>query len=215
MKYVFLGIFVIFTAIHLYASKKKNQNLRNFSKGFILLSLMAYYTLSTSPIWVTLIALIFSWLGDIFLIPKGLGWFTAGGILFLISHAFFIISYSYTIDFPNLSLFLIIPVSIIFFVIVSFIMIKLKPYLHKALVIPMGLYLLINGTMNSFAIFRFASNINIGTILTLVGAILFFISDTTLYFVRFKKDSKLKTHFLVMLTYTLAEFLIVEGLILG
>ena len=32
--------------------------------------------------------------------------------------------------------------------------------------------------------------------------------------VRFKKDSRLKTHFVVMLTYSLGEFLIILGLIL-
>ena len=45
-------------------------------------------------------------------------------------------------------------------------------------------------------------------------AVLFFASDSTLFFVRFKKDGLLKTHFLVMLTYILGEFLIVEGFIL-
>ena len=50
-------------------------------------------------------------------------------------------------------------------------------------------------------------------IVTAVGALLFFISDSSLFFVRFHKDSRLKTHFLVMLTYSLGEFLIVLGLI--
>ena len=46
-----------------------------------------------------------------------------------------------------------------------------------------------------------------------VGAALFFISDGTLFFVRFKKDTRLKTHFLVMLTYSIGEFLIILGLL--
>ena len=41
-----------------------------------------------------------------------------------------------------------------------------------------------------------------------------FISDSVLFNVRFNKESIFKTHFLVMLTYIVAEFLIVEGLIL-
>jgi hypothetical protein len=51
-------------------------------------------------------------------------------------------------------------------------------------------------------------------IITAVGALLFFISDSSLLFVRFNKNSRLKTHFLVMLTYSIGEFLIVLGLIL-
>ena len=50
-------------------------------------------------------------------------------------------------------------------------------------------------------------------IVTMVGAALFFVSDSSLFFVRFKKDSRLKTHFLVMLTYSIGEFLIVLGLL--
>ena len=50
--------------------------------------------------------------------------------------------------------------------------------------------------------------------ITAIGALLFYISDTALFFVRFNKDSRLKTHFLVMLTYSLGEFLIVLGLVL-
>ena len=45
-------------------------------------------------------------------------------------------------------------------------------------------------------------------------AVLFFASDSILFFVRFKKDCVFKTHFMVMLTYILAQFLIVEGFIL-
>jgi hypothetical protein len=52
------------------------------------------------------------------------------------------------------------------------------------------------------------------SVITALGALLFYISDTALFFVRFNKDSRLKTHFPVMLTYSLGEFLIVLGLIL-
>ena len=90
----------------------------------------------------------------------------------------------------------------------------LKKHLAKALFYPMFLYLLINGTMNSFAFFRLISVPCFATIITAIGAVLFFISDSVLFNVRFNKESVFKTHFLVMLTYIVAEFLIVEGLIL-
>ena len=90
---------------------------------------------------------------------------------------------------------------------------KLKPHLPKVLFYPMFLYLMINGAMNCFAIFRFASAPAAATLITALGAALFFISDTALFFVRFNKESRLKTHFLVMLTYSIGELLIVLGLI--
>ena len=103
--------------------------------------------------------------------------------------------------------------ALFFAVTVTFVFSRLKPHLPKALFYPMFLYLLINGAMNCFAIFRCVSAPTAATVTTAIGAALFFISDTSLFFVRFKKDSRLKTHFLVMLTYSIGEFLIVLGLL--
>ena len=214
LSYVFLAVFVISTAIHLYASLKQIQKVRNITKPFILLALLGFYVLSARTVYLFIIlALIFSWLGDVLLIPKGTKWFTAGGIAFMISHAFFIAGYCNEITFSAIPVLLIILLSTFFTVTVAFIFSKLKAHLPKALFYPMFLYLLINGAMNCFAIFRLVSNVTPSTVITVIGAVLFFISDTSLFFVRFKKDSKLKTHFVVMLTYSIGEFLIVLGLL--
>ena len=214
MKYGFLAVFFISTAIHLYASLRKETKIRNATKPFILLSLLGFYVLSArSPSAAIILALIFSWLGDILLMPKGLKWFTAGGIAFMISHGFFVAGYWRDVDFSRIPVLLIVLLAVFFAATVSFIFSRLKPYLPKALFYPMFLYLLINGTMNCFAIFRCVSNPTAATLTTAIGAALFFVSDTALFFVRFKKDGRLKTHFLVMLTYSIGEFLIVLGLL--
>ena len=216
MKYVSLLIFVISTSVHLYASIKSNKPLRDKTKPFILLSLLGFYCFSVDKIEITVVlALIFSWLGDVLLIPKGIKWFTAGGIAFMISHFFFILSYNKTINFNVINPTIIIVLALFFIVVVSFIFSKLKEHLPKPLFYPMYLYLLINGTMNCFAVFRFLTSMDLGGIITVIGAALFFVSDSALFFVRFKKNCLLKTHFLVMLTYSIGEFLIVLGLILG
>lgn len=214
MKYVFLAIFIIVTSIHLYASLKQDKKLRNQTKPFILLSLLGFYLLAarTPSTWIIL-ALIFSWLGDVLLMPKGVKWFTAGGICFMISHVFFILGYMKEVDFATIPVWLVILLAVLFFAAVTCIFSKLKPHLPKALFYPMYLYLLINGAMNCFAIFRWVSFPAAATVITAIGAILFFISDSSLFFVRFNKDSRLKTHFLVMLTYSIGEFLIVLGLL--
>ena len=214
MKSISLIIFTISTAIHLFASIKKNQKLRNYTKPFILLSLIVFYSLAAKEVrWTIILALIFSWIGDLFLMIPGVKWFTVGGISFMISHLFFIIGYCPDIVFSKINIFVIIILAISFFITVSIIFKNLKKHLPTKLFYPMYLYLLINGSMNCFAIFRYLSNINQNTIITCIGAILFFISDSSLFFVRFDKNSKLKTHFLVMLTYSIGEFLIVLGLI--
>lgn len=211
-----LIIFIIMTTIHLYASLKKNKPLRDKTKPFILLSLLGFYVYSVETINVyVVLALIFSWIGDMFLILNGVKWFAVGGVSFMISHFFFILSYLSGINFTNVPTLAIIILAVFFFITVTIIFSKLKPHLPKALFYTMYLYLLINGAMNSFAIFRFLSSIDLAGIITVIGAILFFISDSSLFFVRFKKNCKLKTHFLVMLTYSIGELLIVIGLILG
>ena len=214
MKYVFLAIFVLSTTIHLYASIRKDTKMRNVSKPFILLSLLGFYVLAArSPSRAIILALLFSWLGDVLLIPKGVKWFTAGGISFMISHVLFIVGYLKDIDFNRISTLLFLLLALFFIVTVSYIFSKLKPHLPKALFYPMFFYLLINGAMNCFAIFRCVSFTSAATIITAIGAALFFISDSSLFFVRFNKESRLKTHFLVMLTYSIGEFLIVLGLL--
>ncbi|MCR4563625.1 MAG: lysoplasmalogenase [Clostridiales bacterium] len=214
MNYAFLAVFIISTAVHLYASHKKDTKLRNITKPFILLSLLGFYVLSARNVyWEIVLALIFSWLGDVLLMPKGTKWFTAGGIAFMISHGFFIAGYCREIDFSAIPVWLIVILAVFFVSAVTFIFSKLKAYLPKPLFYPMFLYLLINGAMNCFAIFRLAGNPVQATVITAVGAALFFISDTSLFFVRFNKDSRLKTHFIVMLTYSIGEFLIVLGLL--
>ena len=91
----------------------------------------------------------------------------------------------------------------------------LRPYLPGALFWPMLLYLLINGGMNCFAWFRSMSTTGGAAALTALGALLFYISDTALFFVRFNNESRIRTHFPVMLTYSAGELLIILGLILN
>ncbi len=215
MKYVFIIIFAVSLGVHLYASLKQDKRIRNYSKPFLLLALLGWYCLSADRIALTVVlALVFSWLGDVLLMPKGVKWFTAGGISFMVSHFFFVLSYAQYVDFTKIALPVIILLALFFIITVTIIFHHLREHLPKALFYPMYLYLLINGTMNCFAFFRYLSNSTAGGLITVIGAVLFFISDASLFFVRFHKNSALKTHFLVMLTYSIGEFLIVLGLLL-
>ena len=81
---------------------------------------------------------------------------------------------------------------------------------------PMCFYLFANATMNIFALKQLFSNPTAGAVVAYIGAILFFISDCTLYLVRYYKDPDIvfKRHFTVMLTYILGEFLITQGVLM-
>lgn len=214
MKYVFLLIFAVSTVVHLSASAKYAKTLRNITKPLLLSSLLGFYVFAAGEVSITVVlALFFSWLGDVLLMKPSVKWFAAGGVSFMVSHALFIVSYFDRLDFSKINPVLIVVLGALFAAAVVYVFNILKPYLSKALFYSMFFYLLVNGTMNCFALFRMISCFEPATVLTCIGAFLFFISDSSLFVVRFKKDGKKRSHFIVMLTYTIGELLIVMGLL--
>lgn len=223
MNYVYLGIFVVFAALHLYASLKQNLSLRRTTKPLLLLSLLGFYLetmhlLGKEPSTYLIVAVLLSWLGDVLLIPNGKKWFATGGSAFLASHAFFIVAYIDASDYKLLSLpfWVYIVVGVLFATISVFSIIKFSKFLDKKMCVLVGVYIFFNAVMNSFAMFRAISygQFTLVGLVTVIGALLFLISDITLMYVRFKKDTVFKTHFPVMLPYLIAEFLIVLSFIL-
>ena len=220
--YLYFAIFVAFTAVHLYASYIKRDGLRAPTKPVILLAILGMYLewmhmKGLDPSAILVFALITSWLGDVLLIPHGVKWFTAGGIAFWISHALFILAYKESgIIFERLNPVVVAAVALAYAAVVTYLFTKLKRSLPKPLFYPMYLYLLTNGAMNVFAWLRLMSGSCsvLSGFITGVGALLFFASDCTLFFVRFDKESPIKSHFPVMLAYSIGEFLIVYGLML-
>ena len=80
----------------------------------------------------------------------------------------------------------------------------------------MYIYLLANSTMNVFAFMQMVTTMHPGAIVAYIGAVLFFISDCTLFLVRYYEPKRLifKDHFTVMLTYIVGEFLITQGILM-
>ena len=173
--------------------------------------------LSADKISVLLIlALATSWLGDVLLIPEGNGWFTAGGISFMLTHFLFIALYASNLDFKTLPWLWAIPVAVFYYGISAVIIYKLKPTTPKMMLIPMYLYLLSNSTMNVFSLMQLITLRSTGAIVAYIGAFLFFVSDCTLFLVRYYKNPSIvfKKHFTVMLTYVLGELLITQGMLM-
>lgn len=220
--FLYLAIFLAFTGVHLYASKIRRASLRMATKPVILLAILGMYLeyvhyAGADPSAIVVFALVMSWLGDVLLIPDGVKWFSAGGVAFLLSHLLFIFAYNESgIVFSAISPAVIVLVSLVYAVTVCLVFAKLRPSLPKGLFYPMFAYLLTNGAMNCFAWFRLFSGScsTLCGLITGIGALLFFISDCTLFFVRFDKKFPIKSHFTVMLTYSVGEFLIALGFML-
>lgn len=213
----FLVLIALMTAVHLYDSWKDNDSERARTKPFLLIFVTLYYMFAVpEPSWLLVFALSFSWMGDVLLIPKGHGWFTAGGISFMLSHFLFIAVYVTRIDFQKVSWGLVIPVALIYYAVAAVVIFNVQPTTPKPMVVPMYIYLLANSTMNTFALMQLCSNRSLGAWVAFIGAILFFISDCTLFLVRYYKNKNLifKRHFTVMATYVIGEFLITQGIIM-
>ena len=217
MKYLFLILFWAFTVIHLIDSWKDDSRRRAMTKPLLLLFLLLFYGFSTDTLnWVLAAALLTSWLGDVLLIPKGHDWFTAGGISFMLSHFLFIAVYIPAIRFSLVPWLLVVPMAVLYYGISFAIIWAVQPSTPKVMVVPMYVYLLANSTMNLFALMQMVTTRSLGGVVAYVGAVFFFISDCTLFLVRYHRNKELifKKHFTVMLTYLVGEFLIALGILL-
>ena len=218
MHHIVLILYILVSGIHLYHSWKDDSKHRAMTKPFLLILLAGYYTLAAqSASWVLLMALLTSWLGDVLLIPKGHKWFTMGGISFMASHVLFIAVYVPSIRFAAIPVVLIAVMAVVYYSISLMIIRAVRETTPKPMVAPMYLYLLFNSTMNLFALMRLFTLHSAGSIVAYVGAVLFFISDCTLFLVRYyrNKDLIFKRHFTVMLTYLAGEMLIVLGILMN
>ena len=71
LEYSMLALFFLSVTVHLYASLRQDKALRGKTKPFILLGLIGFYLAAADPVVLTVVlALFFSWLGDILLITE-------------------------------------------------------------------------------------------------------------------------------------------------
>ena len=217
-KYLFFALFLATSAVHLWDSWRDNGRRRKITKPMLLLTLLAFYCCAAEPIsWVLAAALLTSWLGDVLLMPSGAKWFVSGGISFLISHLLFIFVYLPQVNWSSVIWWVLIPAAILYYGISVKVTVSVKANMEsKAMLAPMILYLLINSTMNLFAMAQLMTLKSGGAVVAYLGAVFFFLSDCTLYLVRYhsNKDLIFKKHFTVMFTYLLGECLITVGMLM-
>ena len=177
----------------------------------LLMITLALYFISASqgfPAWrvYVLLALVFSWGGDVFLISSD--WFIQGLISFLIAHIFYIIVYQKT-GAANGQL---KPLDVIKFVIYSVVLIGIiYPGLSNMLV-PVLIYALVLLAMGVWAHKRRGATTSNSFKLVTTGAILFAISDGLIAVNKFAFEVPAE-RLLVMSIYMSSQYLIVRGLV--
>lgn len=214
MKIIFLLLYFSFLLIDLLFVHFKLYKKRIFSKTLLMPILILYYIFSSKNIIFTLIiALFMSFLGDTFLLFENKKtYFKLGLFSFLISHIFYLLTFLITSNFLKDK----VPFYIVIFII-PYILYGL--FFYKSLFPEIEevkkeiiLYIIVIILMSFFTIPRFYIFPLKNSLPVFIGSILFIISDSFLSLQIFKEKIK-KNSILIMLTYGLAQFLIVSGFI--
>lgn len=174
-----------------------SSNFRFFTKPLLIPILISYYTWSVNKKnWLFIAGLVLSFFGDLFLMFSG--GFIAGLTSFLIAHILYILTFKELFRNKNL---LLIPFILIFIIgLCAF----LYPHLGT-LKIPVILYAITIGTMLYVAL---GTNIK----WVIIGAGLFVLSDSILAINIFFQKSLLGS-LAVMITYVIAQYFLVKGII--
>ena len=192
--------------------------LEYITKPLILLSLMGFILVSTKGISckfkrLILIALIFSWGGDMFLMfdKQYPLLFIFGLASFLISHLLYIFAFNQSAH-PPLNVPLIKKHPWIIFLLIlfgSYVFKKLQPSLGE-MVVPVIVYLIAILSMFVFALNRWGKVSNQSFLWITAGALFFILSDSLLAFDKFLDPIK-NAHLVIMATYMFAQYAIVRG----
>ena len=222
IQYLFLVIFFIDAGIHIVGVAKESKKIIYATKPFLML-LLALYFIFALPLnkvnWLILIAVLFGGAGDIFLMLEGdEKWFMLGMVAFLLGHIFYIIAFMLEIgdnivSFPIWGLFFLIPVVLI--LVMTYPM--FKNHLGD-LKIPVHVYMLVILVMHIFTVLRVAAYdfFCVCFLLVWLGSLLFILSDSLIAIDTFNKEKKIPHgRIIIMLTYILGQFLIVQGVILS
>ncbi len=211
---IILGaLFVGVSALHLASCYRRVPKIRTVTKTLLMPLLGALYCVSAkeiSPLVVT--ALAFGWLGDVFLLFKGskLG-MLLGIASFALGHVFYI--GAMLSGYPSPHVLMLVPLALCAVWLV-FVYKKLIPYAPKSLRKPGFLYALLLSWTGLSALYLLLVTQKLPYLVAFIGGLFFMLSDTILTGNQYRKELK-HGNFYVMLTYILAQSLLILGFVLN
>jgi uncharacterized membrane protein YhhN len=213
MKKIGFIVFVVALASELLLTLMNIENFHYVAKPLIMLSLGFYYAASTQQrSGLIILAITASLIGDVLLLWPS--FFMIGLIAFLCAHVFYIFAYrQHRYEETKNMLAGVQRIRLAFPVILAgtgFVII-LYPVLGD-LKIPVIVYAFVLVVMVLTALFRFGRTNSLSFWMVFSGALLFFISDGLLAINKFLQLFSY-SDFVVMFTYGIAQFLIIQGLL--
>ncbi len=179
---------------------------------FLIMMLLSQVETKTKLVWLLVLSLLFSLCGDCFLMFSGMHFFAAGLGSFLLAHICYIYLFlksgdrspGHLIQTPIKALpFALYGIGLIALLWTSLGVLKIPVMLYSASILGMALTALERGGRVSSSSFR----------MVFIGALLFLLSDSMIAINRFYQAIPLADIW-IMITYGLAQFLIVSGMIL-
>jgi uncharacterized membrane protein YhhN len=210
-QYIIYGLFTIAFITNLIAEIRNSEILRYYSKPLLIPMIAAFYMIMNRETdYFILAALLFAFVGDIFLMfTESNVTFRAGVISFLLGHIAFIHAFIRSIDVFSLSfndfLWPLIPAFLPTVVGYAVLLKYFGKFKYLAAV-----YMVTGSLLLYAALLRFGFAPAYKVWLTLGGTFFFCVSDFFIALTRFKKDFRY-SGVLIMVTYILAEL----GIILG
>ncbi|MGK0465209.1 lysoplasmalogenase [Clostridium sp.] len=206
------GLFCITFVMHMIFTKNGYVKGRIYTKPLLMPLLAIYYIESVASVnKLIVIALVFAFMGDVFLMwSERKNNFLLGLGAFLIGHICYVLLFlqgNYFVKNLPAWFYLII---IIYTIYAIAIMKKLTKYLGD-MVIPTCIYMVVILSMSFTSLARiFVMGMSISFLLPFIGSLLFLCSDSMLAFYTFKGKFK-NGNIYIMLSYVVAEVLIVSG----
>jgi uncharacterized membrane protein YhhN len=213
---VFFKIYIVFSILYLIVLFTGHENLDLYLKPALipLLGFGVYFHPKFLSRRILLNALIFSWIGDVILIFADIAeiYFILGLVSFLIAHITYCVLFNKQIIGEiqiNKILFAVGSLVIAFYL--TAMILVLMPNLGD-LKIPVIVYAAVISTMLLFAFNGYLIWKKPGALPIFLGAVSFVVSDSILAFDKFHVPIE-KSSFFIMLTYLVAQYLIVVGII--
>lgn len=207
--------------IHLYGQAKGLETVKRCTKALILGLLTVWYLVASEaparaaamPDSLAVAGLLFSLLGDVLLGDDGPAFFV-GGTAFALAHLCYLFFYARGFSFAALPVWATAVGPAIALAAMLLAVLRLRKGCKGPIFAAVAFYMLINATTACFAFWRLTAAPSFATVIALVGAVLFFISDAVLFGAMFVHGKSAKRDVAVMSTYGMAQFFITWALIL-
>lgn len=207
--------FLVVSILNLYFLKRESIKGKVFTKPLLMPLLIFFYMLNASePNYLLVIALVFGFLGDVFLLREANKTLLLGGIkAFLMGHIFyftaFVVKSNFLKGVPLWFLLFLSPYACVGVIIAKRLFTSMKSIKLQA-----GIYMGVILAMSFTSLLTVFEASIVSFLLSFAGSVFFIVSDTMLAFDIFKVHEQ-KNHVYIMATYMLAQLLITLGFLIN